>query len=69
MARTSKPNAMQTMTGETPGPRSLAPEERRQMIAQAAYYRAEKWGFASGDPLVDWLEAENEIDKQLTEPA
>jgi hypothetical protein len=50
MARTSKPNAMQTMTGATPGPRTLTPEERRQMIAQAAYHRAEKRGFTSSDP-------------------
>ena len=69
MARTSKPNAMQTMTGATPGPRTLTPEERRQMIAQAAYHHAEKRGFTSGDPLADWLEAETGIDKQLTDQA
>jgi len=39
------------------------------MIAQAAYHRAEKRGFASGDPLADWLEAETGIDKQLTDQA
>jgi Protein of unknown function (DUF2934) len=34
----------------------------RRMIAEAAYYRAEKRGFAHGMALDDWLEAEKEID-------
>lgn len=32
-----------------------------QMIAEAAYYRAEARGFCCGDPRQDWLEAEAEI--------
>jgi hypothetical protein len=39
------------------------PEERWLMIAEAAYYRAEKRGFAPGHAEQDWLEAEKEIDK------
>lgn len=35
--------------------------ELRRMIAEAAYYRAEKRGFASGFELEDWLAAEREI--------
>jgi hypothetical protein len=35
---------------------------RRQMIAEAAYFRAEKRGFQGGDPVTDWLAAEAEID-------
>jgi len=35
------------------------------MIATAAYYRAEKRGFADGDPVKDWLEAEKEIEASL----
>jgi hypothetical protein len=31
------------------------------MIAEAAYYRAEKRGFAPGYEHLDWLEAEKEI--------
>ena len=34
---------------------------RRALIAQAAYYRAEKRGFAPGRELDDWLAAESEI--------
>ena len=32
------------------------------MIETAAYFRAEKRGFADGDAVKDWLEAEREID-------
>ena len=37
------------------------PAERRHMIAEAAYYRAEKREFAPGHELEDWLEAEAEL--------
>jgi hypothetical protein len=43
-----------------------ATDLRRQMIAEAAYLRAEQRGFGSGDPLEDWLAAEREVDTQLT---
>lgn len=39
----------------------ITPEERWKMIAVAAYHRAEKRGFAPGDELEDWAEAEKEI--------
>lgn len=38
---------------------------RRQMIAEAAYYLAEHRGFDGGDPVQDWLTAEQEIDSWL----
>ena len=37
-------------------------EQRHRMIETAAYFRAEKRGFAGGDPVTDWIEAEREID-------
>lgn len=37
------------------------PAEVARMIAEAAYYRAEKRGFAPGFELEDWLAAEREI--------
>ncbi|HMJ49147.1 MAG TPA: DUF2934 domain-containing protein [Burkholderiales bacterium] len=43
----------------------IAPDERYKWIAQAAYFRAEKRGFAPGGELEDWLEAEAEILRQL----
>jgi len=39
--------------------------ERRQCIAEAAYYKAEKRGFAPGKEDDDWLEAEGEFDSQI----
>jgi hypothetical protein len=42
---------------------------RHDMIARAAYYRAEKRGFSGGSELEDWLEAEAEIDRTLSETA
>lgn len=37
--------------------------ERRRRIAESAYYRAERRGFAPGGEHEDWLEAENEVDR------
>ena len=40
-----------------------SPEERRRMIAEAAYYLAEKRGFVDGDPSADWIVAERQVDR------
>ena len=40
-------------------------KSRLAMITEAAYYRAEKRGFQSGNPVEDWLAAEKEIDEKL----
>lgn len=45
---------------------SIPPEQRKQMIEEAAYYRAESRGFHGGDPLQDWLEAEAEIERMMS---
>jgi hypothetical protein len=45
--------------------RAITPEQRHQMIAEAAYARAEKRGFQGGSPEEDWLQAESEIDALL----
>ena len=44
---------------------SITPEQRYQMIAEVAYYRAERRGFIIGDTAQDWLDAEVEIDRIL----
>lgn len=46
---------------------SVTPEQRYQMIAEAAYFRAERQGFR-GNPAQDWLDAEAEIDRILHHP-
>ena len=45
--------------------RELAPEERQQLIAQAAYFIAERRGFVPGNELDDWLQAEAEIEARI----
>ena len=45
----------------TPAAESLDDADRRKMISDAAYYRAQQRGFATGHELEDWLAAENEI--------
>jgi hypothetical protein len=40
----------------------VAGEDRYEMIAIAAYCRAEQRGFNGGNAMQDWLEAEAEID-------
>jgi len=49
----------------TSAPSPVDAVKRHMLIAQAAYYRAEKRGFATGGELQDWLEAEAEIKKLL----
>jgi hypothetical protein len=41
------------------------PQQRAALIAEAAYFRAEKRGFAPGDATADWLAAEAEVDASL----
>jgi hypothetical protein len=40
----------------------IDPAAKRLMIAEAAYYCAEKRGFEPGHELEDWLEAEARIE-------
>ena len=42
-------------------------EQRWRMIAEAAYFRAEKRGFLGGEMADDWMQAEAEIDAMLAE--
>lgn len=44
------------------GKTRAAPEEDlRQLISEAAYYRAKRRGFAPGHELEDWIQAEAEV--------
>ena len=44
-------------------------EERQQMIAVAAYFRAQGRNFEPGQEVEDWLAAEAEIDEKLSAEA
>jgi len=57
--------ALATKDGEGPGHASVSREERHALICNAAYYLAERRGFADGDPSQDWLVAEKEVDQLL----
>ena len=56
-----------TVSGRTAShaPLSIDSDERRRMIAEAAYYRAAARNFADGYEEEDWLEAEAEVDRLL----
>jgi hypothetical protein len=43
-------------------PHRLTPAERHQRICELAYRRAEQRGFAPGNEIEDWLDAEREVD-------
>jgi hypothetical protein len=47
----------------------VATADRWRRIARAAYLRAERRGFAGDAALEDWLEAEQEVDLELTNEA
>jgi hypothetical protein len=38
---------------------------REKMVADAAYFNAERRGFAPDSELADWFQAEADVDKQL----
>ena len=48
---------------------AVSEDERRGMIALAAYLRAESRGFAPGGEAEDWIAAEKEIDALLSNTA
>jgi Protein of unknown function (DUF2934) len=64
----AKPAVRRTVTRKTAAPvggRPVGAEARRAMIAERAYLRAERRGFAPGREAEDWLAAEAEIDSLL----
>lgn len=44
---------------------AVSDDQRRGMIAEAAYFHAEQRGFAPGGEVEDWLAAEAEVDALL----
>lgn len=50
-------------------PFAQPPGNRRTMIAEAAYYLAQRRGFSPGHELEDWLAAEAEVDLKIAEAA
>jgi Protein of unknown function (DUF2934) len=52
----------QTPTAVSTG---IDPEVRRQLVAAEAYFLAERRGFAAGNELEDWVNAEAAVDSRL----
>ena len=62
-ARSAPPKAARTAK---PAQRAaVSTDDRRAMIAEAAYLRAERRGFSPGHETEDWLAAEIEVDALL----
>jgi hypothetical protein len=60
-----RPSARVRRSPTEPARLALTPEARRAMIAEGAYLRAERRGFAPGHETEDWLAAEVEVDELL----
>lgn len=64
-ARAARPAASKSQKSQKSQP-SVSEEQRRAMIAEAAYHRAEQRSFSdAGTQEHDWLEAEQEVDALL----
>ncbi len=48
--------------------KKISADQRRHMIAEAAYFRAERRGFQGGCSMEDWLNAEHEINQLYFQP-
>jgi Protein of unknown function (DUF2934) len=60
-----KPRAKKAVVAAALPPAEISEDARRGMIAEAAYLRAERRGFAPGYEAEDWLSAEAEVDALL----
>jgi hypothetical protein len=66
--RASRKAAAMAAKAATPFTQFVDPERRDALIAEAAYFRAEKRGFEAGHEREDWLAAEAEVDARLMRP-
>lgn len=64
-ARSTQPKAARPVKGKSPPRPAVSDDDRRAMIAEAAYLRAELRGFTPGHETEDWLAAEVEVDVLL----
>ena len=63
----AKPAAAKPQKPGSKKPANIPLEKRKHYIEMAAYYIAERRGFAPGNLLDDWVQAEAEIDRLLAE--
>lgn len=63
-AKASKEKAGTTRVTKDPKTRT---KQHGDMIAETAYYKAEKRGFMPGNEIQDWLEAEKEVSESVVQ--
>ena len=66
VAKTTNARSRKTAS-EAPGikPAKLSPEEVYKLIQESAYFKAKARGFAPGNEVQDWIEAEAEVRRRL----
>lgn len=67
MKPATTPPSKTSTSGKSNRKRAIPIESRQGVIAETAYYLAEKRGFAPGYELQDWLEAERIIQERFPE--
>ena len=60
-----KPNQLLSVSKASAARAPVSADQRRAMIAEAAYYMAERRGFESGHELEDWLLAESQVESAM----
>jgi len=63
--RAPRRTAGEPQAAPPPGPPAAGVDAQRAMIAEAAYYRAERRCFEPGYELDDWLQAERDIERAV----
>ena len=66
LTRRAEPDRKQPAPGAAP---AVDATRRHAQICEAAYFRAQRRGFAPGGELDDWLLAETEVDRALLRDA
>jgi hypothetical protein len=61
----TKPAATAAAAPAKPAAKAVTPAERQAMIAEAAYFIAQKRGFGGGKESSDWIQAEQQVDAAL----
>ncbi|MDD2881377.1 MAG: DUF2934 domain-containing protein [Rhodoferax sp.] len=64
-AKAVKTTKASQTTPQTAAKAALSAEQRNNYVEVAAFYIAERRGFAPGNPADDWLAAEQEVDRLL----
>jgi len=61
----SKQQPLQAKRPTKPAPDKLSPEEVYRLIQESAYFKAKERGFAPGNEVQDWIDAEAEVRRRL----